>query len=494
MTNTHDRLAHKRILGAEIARNSVFILLAKGINIFSSFFILIAVVRYLPVAQYGEYSFIIAYVSSVMALAYFGIQQVAVREIARDRANAARHIGIALQLRTVLSVVAAVLLLVSMRFMKLSSLAVAGMTIAVVSEFFLSLSMLSRAVFQAFEKMIYDPMVSIIYCILLSAGMIVAIVLDWGLLGLLGAAAVANVAQFLVSAGIFSSRFVRPSFDFDRSVFRTYLKDAAVIGVGIFFYQNLFRINVLMLKWLGKIEDVAYFQIAHNFIMQLQVLPFAFVTAVFPVLSRLLNDDPAGMRDAYQRIFRYMLILSFFVSLFIFGFSREIIETVFGSKYSRSAAALMIVSWAVAPLSLDMLMNSMLIAMNKQRYAVIYAGVTLFLNLLFAVLLIPSHGFIAASWLALSSYVLLLMFSLYFVSRNGFAGVGHHVILKTLLAGLTSMAAIHFLKSVSVAFAFIAASGLYFGALYRMRAFGTDELALLKGLYSKITGRGGFLT
>ncbi|HWR71741.1 MAG TPA: oligosaccharide flippase family protein, partial [Nitrospirota bacterium] len=366
-----------------------------------------------------------------------------------------------------------------------SSLAVAGIAIAVVSEFFLSLSMLSRAVFQAFEKMIYDPVVSIIYCLLLSAGITVAIVLDWGLLGLLGAAAIANAAQFLISARIFSSRFVRPSFDFDKSVLRTYLKDAAVIGIGIFFYQNLFRINVLMLKWLGKIEDVAYFQIAHNFIMQLQVLPFAFVTAVFPVFSRLLSEEPARMRDAYQRIFRYILILSFFVSLFIFGFSREIVETVFGSKYDRSAAALMIVSWAVAPLALDMLMNSMLIAMDKQRYAVIYAGVTLLLNLIFAVLLIPSHGFIAASWLSLSSYVLLLMFSLYFVSRNGLGGVSSCVLLKTLLAGLIGLAAIYFLKSVSAVFAFMAASGLYFGALYRMHVFGTDDITLLRGLYSR---------
>lgn len=44
--------------GAGILSNSVFILWARGVQIASSFFILIAIVRYLSVEKYGEYSYV----------------------------------------------------------------------------------------------------------------------------------------------------------------------------------------------------------------------------------------------------------------------------------------------------------------------------------------------------------------------------------------------------------------------------------------------------
>lgn len=481
---------HEEYLSSRIMKNSIFILVSRGVQISSSFVIVIAVARYLSVEQYAEYSYIIAFVSSVMTLAYFGIQQVLIREIANDKRSADRIVGVAIQLRALLTALAIIALAASAYFMKLKSLLLVAGLIIIASEVFLSFSMLTKSVFQAYEKMIYEPAVSIVYCLILLIGIIAVIYFDMGLLWLFIATAFANLSQLVICSRILSQRFVRPSFNFDKSVFWTYLKDAAVIGVGIFFYQNLFRLNVLMLKWFGKLEDIAYFQVPHNLIIQLQVLPFAFVTAAFPVVSRLIRNDPARMRAAYEKIFRYMLILSFLVSLVIFGFSKEIITTFFGKKYSLSAAALKIVAWAVVPLSLDMLMNSLLIAMNKQRYAVIYAGITLSLNFFFALLLIPYHGFIAASWLALSAYTLLLMFSFYFVSRNGFTGISYGIVPKVFAGVLIGIAAIYILKSVSLVLALIAAVMLYLGVLYRTQAFRTDELLLVKQLAYKITGKG----
>ncbi|MBI5826122.1 MAG: oligosaccharide flippase family protein [Deltaproteobacteria bacterium] len=80
-----------------VIKNSIFILMARGIQIAASFFVIIAVARYLSVELYGDYAYIIALVSSVMALTYFGIQQVTIREIAMDRANAHIHLGSALR-------------------------------------------------------------------------------------------------------------------------------------------------------------------------------------------------------------------------------------------------------------------------------------------------------------------------------------------------------------------------------------------------------------
>jgi O-antigen/teichoic acid export membrane protein len=166
----------KDVSSTRILKNSIFILLSRGIQIASSFFVVVVVARYLSVDQYGEYSYILAFVSSIMALAYFGIQSVLIREIANDNTLAAQILGAAIELRTLLSIIAVLALCISMYVMELRGLLLAAGFIAIASEFFLSFSMLSKSVFQAFEKMIYEPFIALMNGLVLSIG--IAAVID----------------------------------------------------------------------------------------------------------------------------------------------------------------------------------------------------------------------------------------------------------------------------------------------------------------------------
>ena len=463
-----------------VIKNSIFILMARGIQIVSSSFIIIAIARYLSVELYGDYAYIIALVSAVMALTYFGIQQVTIREIAMDRANAHLYIGSALVLRGALAAIASVAMLISMVFIKPSNLMFAGIAVAIVSESFLTFGMLFRVVFQAFEKMLYEPLITIIYCIVLSAGIAMVIYFDMGFLWLLIVTAVANAVQCAAAALIVSCRFVRPCFTIDKKIFKALLVHSSVIGLGIFFYQNLFKIDVLMLKWLGTAKEVALFQVPHNMVMQIEILPLALMAALFPVLSRLMKSDPDRVIDVYEKSFRYIFILSLILSIYLCLFSREIIGIVFGSKYSQSAASFMVVSWAVVPLSLDILLNSVLIVMNKQKYSVYYGGITLALNFLADFFLIPAYGFMAAAYVALLSYYMLFFFSLYYVAKIGFPIVLNKILSKTMLAGAIGAAGIIWLKQFSVIIALSFGVIAYFGVLSMTDVLPPDAFSVFK--------------
>lgn len=465
-----------------VIKNSMFILMARGIQIAASSFIIIAVARYLSVELYGDYAYIVALVSSVMALTYFGIQQVTIRDIAMDRANAHVYLGSALVLRGALAATAFAAMLIFLAFLRPSKLMAAGIVVAIFSETFLTFGMLFRIVFQAFEEMLYEPLITIVYCVVMSVGIALVIYLDMGLLWLLISTAAANAVQLSVAAVIVSYRFVRPSFTIDRKVFWALLKHSSVIGLGIFFYQNLFRIDVLMLKWLGSAKEVALFQIPHNMVMQIQVLPFALVAALLPVLSRLMKSDPARVAAIYEKTFRYIFLLSVFLSIFLCLFAGEIINVVFGSKYAESAATFMVVSWAAVPLSMDILLNTVLIVMNKQKYSVYYGGTALAVNVLAALLLIPDYGYMAAAYIAFFSYCLLFIFSLYFVVRNGLPLVLDKILSKTLLAGATGAAGTIWLKRYSIPAAVGFGSIAYFGVLSVTDALPLDAFSMVKGV------------
>lgn len=467
---------------ARVIKNSLFMLLARVIQIAASSFILIAVARYLTVQSYGDYSFIVAFVSSVMALTYFGIQQIMIREISRDKTNAHKYLGSAILLRTCLSLIAAVILMIAIMFIKPSNLIISAILIAIISEFFLTFSMLMKVVFQAFEKMIYEPILTVIYLLILSFAIAAVIHFDMGLLWLLIATAAANAVQFLFAAYIVSSRFVRPSFSIDKNVFWSLFKNSSVIGLGIFFYQNIFRIDVLMLKWLGSAEDIAFFQAPHGLIMQVEILPAALISALFPVFSRVLHSEPERVPIVFEKCFRYIFIFSLITALNLSLFSGEIIGMVFGSKYSRSFTAFSIVSWSIIPISMVMLFDSILIVMNKQRYNVICGGLTLAINFSAAYLLVPIYGFIAAAYISLASYLLLFFFSLYFVVKSGLPIVLNKILGNVTLAVFISGAAILLIKPVSILGAISAGLISYAVTLFMRGAFPMEDISLLKGL------------
>jgi O-antigen/teichoic acid export membrane protein len=471
-----------------ILRNSVFVLSARGLQIVASFLVFVAVARYLSVRQYGEYAFIIAFVSSIMALSYFGIQQVLVREVAGDMRNAAMYVGAAIRLRSLLSAGATVVLVGAMFFVGLSPAAVAAGMIAVLSELFLTFAMLSKAVFQAFERMVYEPLVTVAYSLALLVGMALVIFLDMGFLWLFIALAAANAVQFSLAGYIVSSRFVRPSLGTDKGVFGRLLKDAVVIGVGVFFYQNLFKINVLMLKWFGSVQDVSYFQVPHSMIIQLQVVPLALVTALFPVLSRLMRNEHARVAGLYEKAFRYLVVFSFLIGMYFCLLSEEIIDVFFGAKYANSVSALLVIAWGIIPLSLGMLLTNILIAMNKQKFIVMYAGATLFINLLLAYLLVPSYGYMASAYIAVFSYALLFVFSFSLVSRSGFPIAIGRTVSGTLLSGLLGGAALILLRPLSLPFAVAAGMVLYLFVQVMTRTILKEELLSLRGRFG---GKGG---
>lgn len=467
---------HVRPASSNVLKNSFFILLSRGIQFLSSFFIVVAVTRYLSVEQYGVYSFLAAFVSSIMALSYFGIQQVLIREIAQNKITASQTLGAAIQLRTSLSIVAVTIVLVSFYFMKLPAPIIVAGVVAIMSEFFLSFSMLPKSVFQAFEKMKYEPVIMLIHCLVLSLSVAVVIYFNMGFVWLFIAAAVANMIQLAMSLYILSSRFLHPTFTLERSIFRQFFKDVLVIGIGIFFYQNMFRLNVLLLKWFGNVEDVSFFNAPHSLIMQIQIIPLSLMIAIFPLFSRLMHSDREKLAKIYEKLLRFLFIFSTLAGVSLFSFSKEIITTVFGDKYFNSVPALMIISWAIIPLTLDMLTNGVLIAMNKQKYSIIYAGLALALNSFAALIFMPTYGFIAAAYLSLFSYTFLCICSLYFIGKNGLPVRLEKTVGKTFAAVIIGAIIFVLLKPVSIVLSLFVGTSFYFGAILFMRAFTIDEL------------------
>lgn len=464
-----------------LARNFAALTASRGIQIASGFFVLLAVARTLSLDAYGQYAAVVALAGAVTAMTYFGIQQIMIREMALDRRAAPVIVGQALLLRLGMILAAGIVLAAIAFFTGRGREAALGLALAFAVEACRSLAMLGCAVFQAYERMGYEPPLSIVSGVLSIVLVGAALWTGLGYTGVLAALAVAAGLHMGLVWLVAARRLVRPVLRLDRARLWRMLGAATVVGLGIFFHQNLFRANTLALTWLADLAAVADFQAPHEFILKLEILPQALMLAVFPALTRLAPADPDGAARLFRLIFRHTLHAMALPSLLLAFYAEPACVLLFGEKFHGAAMVLRLLALALAPLALDMLVNNVLVAIGRQRYALYYAAAALALNILGNWYAAPRYGATGSAVVALGSYAWLLAFSTRFAARHGFRPQALSPFLRVLCAGGACLGVCALLRDLPLVGAAVGAV-VYLGVLVGLRAFSRRDLMELRAI------------
>lgn len=464
-----------------LAHNFLALAVSRGIQIVSGFFVLLAVARGLSLAAYGEYASLTALAGAVAAMTYFGIQQIMIREMALSREASPGILGQALVLRLGMIALAGLALAAVAFFSGYARQAVLGLALAFAAEACRSLAMLGCAVFQACERMDYEPPLAVVSGLASIAFVGAALWLGLGYTGVLAGLAAAAALNMLLVWRVAGGALIRPSLRFDRAGLWRMCGASCVVGLGVFFHQNLFRANTLALTWLADLAAVADFQAPHEFILKLEILPQALMLAAFPALARLAPANPPAARRLFRLLFRHTLHAMVLPTILLAFFAEPACVLLFGQKFQGSAMVMRLLALALAPLALDMLVNNVLVAIGRQRYALYYAAAALALNVAGNVYAAPRYGAMGSAVVALGSYAWLLLFSTRFAARHGFRPQALGALLRVLCAGGACLGACVLLRHQPLLGA-AAGTVVYLGVLVGLKAFGPHDLAELRSV------------
>lgn len=467
-----------------LAGNFLALAASRLVQIGSGFVVLVAVARTLSIDAFGRYSSLSALAGAVVALTYFGIQQVMIREMVADRPHADRIMGRAVTLRLLLALASAAALGAAGMIFGYDRQMLLGLALAFGLEACRSMGMLGCAVFQAYERMDYEPPLSIVSGLASLACVGLALWLGWGFVGALGGLCVAAVLHMGLVWHVAGRFLAKPSFAFDRASLWRMFATASVVGLGIFFHQNLFRANTLMLSWLGGLASVAAFQAPHEFILKLEILPQALMLAVFPALTRLAGADPAAAGRLFRLTFRHTLQAMALPSILLAFYAEPACVLLFGQKFDGAAAVMRLLALALAPLALDMLVNNLLVAIGRQRYALYYAAAALGLNVAANAYAVPHYGAPGSAVVALGSYVWLLAFSTRFAARHGYAAKAWGAMARVACAGGACLGACVLLRHAPI-LGLLAGSAVYLTVLLGLKGLTRRDIVELRAVMGR---------
>ena len=380
--------------------------------------------RYFTETEFGGYFIAIALTNLVAIITELGMQNPLIREMTLHLDQTRHYLGNALIVRSLLSIVAYAIMLISGVFLYTSEIVMMIVFLGL-AEIVNSIAQLYRCVFRAHEDIKYEAFTviaerGVFFCI--GGG---AILLNYGLLTVCQVTLAASGVNLLLSVGFTRFCFTQLRFQPSQQVVKVLMQQALPFAIGNLFNLFYFRIDAILLSKLSSdgVDANAWYGLAYTIANAFTILPGAFMMgAMFPVLSRAWEREKGRFPSAYTFSMRWMVLtgLPFAVGLSMLSF--EITGVLFPNytpdRVGKVATALQWLSWSGGLIFVTTVVLAVLRATDKRRAFSVLMGTTALLNVCLNLYLMPRFSHVGAAIAMVISEAYVLVVGLSYISRH----------------------------------------------------------------------------
>jgi O-antigen/teichoic acid export membrane protein len=381
--------------------------------------LLMAASRMLGEVDYGKFSFALGLGTIFETLMDFGLHQVAIRAVARDRSSALRIFRNSLGLKIVWALGALVALAVSATLLRdetdvrLACYLIGGSL--VLRSYMLTV----RGVLMGLERFGWDAVVVITDRLLLLVAGVAALWLRTGLEGL-AVAFVASRAVALVFAAVLAHRQIGPvGISIEPALWRELQSTAIPLGLFLVVINLYSRIDIVMLGvWRNDVETGLY-QNAYSVYEGLTYLPSVLAAVLSPRLSNLFVTDRRKHRRLALGGVWLSAGLALLVGAIVYALAGPLIALLFGPAFAGAAGPLRILSAGLSLVYAIWILHAIAISMNRERLLLVTGIVGLVAKVGLNAWLIPSYGPSGASIAVIAGEAVSAAVLVYGLNRRG---------------------------------------------------------------------------
>ena len=482
----------------KVAKNTTVLLISQIISYILAFFYTIYTARYLGASGFGIISFALALGAILSIFTELGLSTLTVREVSRDKSLANKYIGNTIALKIILSsitLVSMVLVVTLLHYPPQIAALIYLITISFVVGAFTSIF---YSVFQAYEKMEYQSIGQIINSIIMFSGILLIINYQLSIVNFGRIYLIASVISLIYGIIICMWKFILPRIEIDLNLWKFVLSkveidlnlwkfliiEAIPLTISSVFLLIAFRVDTILLQIINGNVAVGLYNAAYSLMTALMFVPLVYVSAIFPMLSRLNVSSKELLKISYERSVKYLVILGLPIAVGTTLLANPIILIIYKSGFSQSIVALQILIWSIPIIFVNYILGTAINSINKQRDIVKTAFVAMLLNIVLNLLLLPKYGLIAACFITVLTELTCFIFWFHIMNVHGYKIPIFKMLLKPLLASLI-MGLFIILLSANILLVIMLSTIIYFGVLYILKTFSENDITLFK----KIVGR-----
>jgi O-antigen/teichoic acid export membrane protein len=402
-----------------VAQNTTFLTAASILQKVISFFYFILIARVMGVENTGQYFFAITFTTIFTVAADFGFNQVLTRETARYPEKTSEFFNTAFWTKLIFGIFTYGLVVLLVNALGYPVATKTLIYLSAVTMFFDNLQSSFFSIFRAKKNLIFESIAVVGSQLVTLVIGTTAIVCRWPLIWLIAAY---TIPSFL--ANIYGAYFVRKyyqcklSFLWDKNVFKWFLPLAVPFAIaGILGRLYSYSDSLLMSKML-TVKELGWWSVPYKIVFAFQFIPVALSASVYPVFSSLFITEKTALGPLFEKSWRYLFAIIFPLAFGIMVIAGPFISLVYGSAYQPSVAPLRLLIISLIFGYLAFITGALLNATNKQKIQTGLVAVSLAVNVILNLILLPRLRLEGAAIAAICSNFILCVAGFYFSRKQ----------------------------------------------------------------------------
>lgn len=459
-----------------IAWNTGIQFLSKIVSIVFGLFTIALMTRYLGKTGFGEYTTINTFLSFFAVAADLGLTLVTVQMLSQPNADRDETLSNLFSLRFFSALGLLILAPIAVFFFPYSGSVKWGVLIISSSYLLIAMNQILVGLFQKELKLDKVALAEIISRILLLLGVWLAVVYDWGLMGILWVSVLSCLASFLVHF-YYAKKLARIKLNFNWQIWLNILKKSWPIGLTIIFNLIYLRADILLLSIYRTQEDVGIYGAAYKIIDVLITLPFIFAGIVLPLMaSAWLGNEKEKFARITQKGFDLMAIIAIPMVFGTYFLADTIMNVVAGAEFAIAGNVLRLLIIASSIIYLGTIFSHAVIALDKQKSiigAYAFVAVTALIGYM---IFIPRYSYYGAAGVTIYSEVAIALFSTILVWKHSNFLPSPNVAFKSFFASLAMSLFLFFAPGLNLPITITIAAAIYFIALFAFRGVTREDI------------------
>jgi O-antigen/teichoic acid export membrane protein len=471
-----------------VAKNFAVLSATRGVIWVSTFLLMLFLPRYLGPVNYWRFYLGQSVVGLFSLLIDFGGNYSIAKAVSRDRGNTGHILVDSLGIRAFLWVFVFCLLMAYMNLVNYPQPVKYILLIFGISLLWSTGRTILGYCYSGFELMQYPSYATMAETVFVSAVGIAALL---GGVGPVGFSLITVLGGFL--SFLLCVKFVPiilsaiPPIDWKNS-FRL-LKEGIPYFLNTLFGVIYYRIDTVMLSLMVPERVVGWYGASYRFFDSLMFVPLIITGALYPVMTRLWQHEPAAMNRTVQKSLDLIMIAGIPLSVGVFAFSKDIIRFFYGLEgYNSSVLLLKIFAVGNLLVYIDVIIGTVLLASDKQLQLSLISFAAIFVNIGLNYFLITrcqtefGNGAIGSAIATIVTEFFVSARMVLMLPKRLFEGSHVDAQLKAILGGIVMALFVWMIRSTNLFWIAqgVIASVVFVVSLFVFKTFTPADLALVQ--------------
>jgi O-antigen/teichoic acid export membrane protein len=403
---------------ASIAKNTFYLTFSSILQRILAFVFFTLIARTVGIEVTGRYSFALSFALLFSILADFGLTSVAVREASRKKEAIHQIFNTVFGIKLFLGVITFALIFLTINLMNYSSEAKFFVYLAALVMILDSVHLTLYGALRSFFNLKYEA-VGLIFSqiiVLLIGGFVLISKINPAFLFLaLGTGSIFNITFASLVLKIKYGIVFYPKFE--KQFFSYLFKIAFQFALAGIFVKVYSYVDMVLLSYFKGEMYAGWYSIPVKLTFAFQFIPMAMVAAVYPAMSYYFSCSLIRLRQTFEKSLIYLAIIALPLSFGTIILADKVIFSLYGSAYAPSIIPLQIMTLSLFFAFLDFPVGSVLNACDKQHLQTGCLGITMVVNIILNLILIPKYSMIGAAFTAFLTYLILFVTGMVLVRR-----------------------------------------------------------------------------